>query len=226
MNSMQIYALGPCQVIKAVDGDTESFCYYIQHLLIFWQVFIKIPGEGGHPQQLGWVPGWRGTLWVCSSVTNVMWFFFPIFAVMLSVVGVANVCCYSFLSPSGLSQRQRLAAWPTTPFVWMWWSWTLGSWNACEPPEPQACFSGQVLVTGVALQQPVEDNSSVKDISPRGWRENQECLACSKLGERLSQPKGSSRAPIALSFKPGVTGAENSNLTQLGGVRCPLLPDN
>lgn len=81
-------------------------------------------------------------------------------------------------------------------------------------------------MTGVALQQPVEDNSSVKDISPRGWRENQECLACSKLGERLSQPKGSSRAPIALSFKPGVTGAENSNLTQLGGVRCPLLPDN
>ena len=70
-SSMQKYALGPLQVIKAVDGDTGSFCCYTQHLLIFWQVFVKIPGVGGHPQHLGWVPGGRGTLWVCSWVINV-----------------------------------------------------------------------------------------------------------------------------------------------------------
>lgn len=50
---MQNYALGPCQVIKAADGDVGSFCCYIQGLLIFWQVFIKIPGVGRHPQHLG-----------------------------------------------------------------------------------------------------------------------------------------------------------------------------
>ena len=79
----------------------------------------------------------------------------------------------------------------------------MGSWDTCEPPQPQAHFPRQVFMTGVAVQQPMEDNGPVKDVSPRDWPESQESLACSKLGWRMSQPKESFTAPIALSFKQG-----------------------
>lgn len=82
------------------------------------------------------------------------------------------------------------------------------------------------LVTGISVQQSMEDNSPGKVIFSRDCPANQESLACSKLRQRISQPKRSYTAPIALSFKPGVTGAEDRNLMELGGVRCPLLPDN
>lgn len=75
------------------------------------------------------------------------------------------------------------------------------------------------LVTGIAVQQPMEDKSAGEILSFGVCPANQESLACSKLRQGMSQSKGNSTAPIALSFKPGVTGAEDRNLMQQGGVR-------
>lgn len=179
-----ILIITPCKntfwvwVIMAVYRDTRTLTYTLAY-------FPKTSGVGGLPQHLGQGPVGRRTLWVCSRDNNITRFFFPVFIVMMSVVGVVNACCYSFLSPSGWCQSKRTAAWPTSPFLWMSWPWTLGSWDIHEPPELQGHSSGQVLLTGLAMQQTLEDNSLVKDTAPkdtapRACPASWESLACSR----------------------------------------------
>lgn len=101
--------------------------------------------------------------------------------------------------------------------------WVLGHLWALKDTD---MFLRAGLVTGIAVQQPMEDKSAGEILSFRVYPANQESLACSKLTQGMSQSKGNYTAPIALSFKPGVTGAEDRNLMQQGGVRWLLLPDN
>lgn len=81
-------------------------------------------------------------------------------------------------------------------------------------------------MTGIVVQQHMDKNSPGKVLSSRDCPANQESSACSKLRQGMPQSKGSYIAPIALSFKPGVTTDKDRNLMQLGGVRYPLLADN
>lgn len=197
----------------SVDGDTGSFLCYINSCFYPGRVLLRFLG-GDSPQHLSWIP------LHFFLVINVTSFFFT---AVLSVEVGGYACCSSFLSPwlrlSGqLPSQQLLFSGYGVPEHWL-----LGHLWALKNTD---MVLREGLVTGVAIQQPTEDNSPGKILSSRVCPANQESLACSKLRQGMSQSKGSYTAPIALSFKPGVTGAEDRNLMQLGGARWRLLPDN
>lgn len=116
---------------------------------------------GRHLWHLYQVPVLRGTSWVCCWDNITTRFSFSVFTVVLSVVDVINVCCYSSLSPSVWSPIEvccQANNYISLDVV------ILRPWDACEPPELQTYSSGQPFLTGVSH----EGQHPVKNMSPWG----------------------------------------------------------